>query len=205
MHASLEAVRLRPGARTRLRGRRARRAAGTPPSRGGGRGTRADLRRLRNRAAAARAAHVPLGAPAAERRARRVGAGAARPRNPARTRAPRGAVAVFRPAVALPFWVATYIAWHLPWVYDYALRHPHSLLHVEHAMYLARRHRRSGGRSCTARTRQGSRPAISLPRSCSRPRSGCCSRSSRARSTRSTRTRRARGGLGRSPTSRSRA
>jgi cytochrome c oxidase assembly factor CtaG len=43
---------------------------------------------------------------------------------------------VFQPAVALPFWIVTYIAWHLPWVYDYALRHPHSLLHVEHAMYL---------------------------------------------------------------------
>jgi cytochrome c oxidase assembly factor CtaG len=44
---------------------------------------------------------------------------------------------LFRPAVALPVWILTYIAWHLPWVYDYALRHPHSLLHVEHAMYLA--------------------------------------------------------------------
>ena len=43
---------------------------------------------------------------------------------------------LFRPAVALPVWIITYIAWHLPWVYDYALRHPHSLLHVEHAMYL---------------------------------------------------------------------
>ena len=43
---------------------------------------------------------------------------------------------VLRPAVALPLWIGTYIAWHLPWVYDYALQHPHSLLHVEHAMYL---------------------------------------------------------------------
>jgi cytochrome c oxidase assembly factor CtaG len=43
---------------------------------------------------------------------------------------------LFKPAVALPLWIATYIAWHLPWAYDYALRHPHSLLHVEHAMYL---------------------------------------------------------------------
>src|SRR3954454_19941705 len=43
---------------------------------------------------------------------------------------------LFRPAVALPLWIVTYIAWHLPWAYDYALRHPHSLLHVEHAMYL---------------------------------------------------------------------
>src|SRR6266850_3832747 len=31
-----------------------------------------------------------------------------------------------RPTVALPFWIVTYPAWHLPWPYDYALRHPHS-------------------------------------------------------------------------------
>jgi cytochrome c oxidase assembly factor CtaG len=45
--------------------------------------------------------------------------------------------ALFNPFVALPTWIATYLLWHLPWVYDYAMRHPHSLLHVEHAMYLA--------------------------------------------------------------------
>jgi cytochrome c oxidase assembly factor CtaG len=45
--------------------------------------------------------------------------------------------ALFRPLVAMPVWIATYLVWHLPWIYDYALRHPHSLLHVEHAMYLA--------------------------------------------------------------------
>jgi cytochrome c oxidase assembly factor CtaG len=45
--------------------------------------------------------------------------------------------ALFDPFVALPVWIATYLLWHLPWVYDYALRRPHSLLHVEHAMYLA--------------------------------------------------------------------
>jgi len=44
---------------------------------------------------------------------------------------------LFRPFVAMPVWIATYLVWHLPWIYDYALRHPHSLLHVEHAMYLA--------------------------------------------------------------------
>src|SRR3954464_4138491 len=38
---------------------------------------------------------------------------------------------------ALAAWLLTYYAWHLPWAYDYALRHPHSLLHVEHLMYLA--------------------------------------------------------------------
>src|SRR3979409_1407514 len=39
---------------------------------------------------------------------------------------------LFRPLVALPLWVVTYLVWHLPWIYDYALEHPHSLLHVEH-------------------------------------------------------------------------
>ena len=40
------------------------------------------------------------------------------------------------PAVpALAVWVVNYGVWHLPWVYDAALRHPHSLLHLEHAMY----------------------------------------------------------------------
>jgi cytochrome c oxidase assembly factor CtaG len=42
----------------------------------------------------------------------------------------------FRPFVALPVWLLTYFAWHLPWAYDYALRHPHSLLHVEHLTYV---------------------------------------------------------------------
>src|SRR5947207_4453045 len=41
------------------------------------------------------------------------------------------------PLLALPLWVAVYLAWHLPWLYDLALRHPHSLLHVEHVSYLA--------------------------------------------------------------------
>src|SRR6266542_3729948 len=43
---------------------------------------------------------------------------------------------LFRPLVALPLWLATYFLWHLPWPYDFALRHPHSLLHVEHLCYL---------------------------------------------------------------------
>jgi cytochrome c oxidase assembly factor CtaG len=43
----------------------------------------------------------------------------------------------FRPLVALPVWLAAYYTWHLPWIYDAALRHPHSLLHVEHLTYLA--------------------------------------------------------------------
>jgi cytochrome c oxidase assembly factor CtaG len=44
---------------------------------------------------------------------------------------------LFSPLVALPVWLATYYTWHLPWIYDAALRHPHSLLHVEHLTYLA--------------------------------------------------------------------
>ncbi len=45
--------------------------------------------------------------------------------------------ALTRPALALPLWVATYFAWHLPWVYDFALRHPQTVLHAEHLSYLA--------------------------------------------------------------------
>ena len=45
-------------------------------------------------------------------------------------------VPLFRPLVALPLWLVTYFAWHLPWVYDFALHHPHSLLHVEHVAYV---------------------------------------------------------------------
>jgi putative membrane protein len=42
------------------------------------------------------------------------------------------------PAVpALVLWAVNYGVWHLPWVYDTALRHQHTLLHLEHAMYFA--------------------------------------------------------------------
>src|SRR3954447_2090238 len=37
---------------------------------------------------------------------------------------------------ALAAWLIVYFAWHLPWAYDYALRHQHSLFHVEHLTYL---------------------------------------------------------------------
>jgi cytochrome c oxidase assembly factor CtaG len=43
--------------------------------------------------------------------------------------------AVTHPLVALPVWLATYYTWHVPWVYDGALTHLHSVLHVEHATY----------------------------------------------------------------------
>lgn len=36
---------------------------------------------------------------------------------------------------ALALWIVNYCVWHLPWVYDAALRQPHSLLHLEHALY----------------------------------------------------------------------
>jgi cytochrome c oxidase assembly factor CtaG len=45
--------------------------------------------------------------------------------------------ALTNPLVALPLWLATYFAWHVPWIYDRALEHQHSLLHVEHATYFA--------------------------------------------------------------------
>lgn len=41
------------------------------------------------------------------------------------------------PAVALPLWLANYMIWHLPWLYDAALENPSTLLHLEHAMYFA--------------------------------------------------------------------
>jgi cytochrome c oxidase assembly factor CtaG len=37
---------------------------------------------------------------------------------------------------ALVAWLATYFVWHVPVIYDAALRRPHTLLHVEHATYL---------------------------------------------------------------------
>ena len=41
-----------------------------------------------------------------------------------------------RPPVALGLWLATYFLWHLPAAYDAALRN-YTLLHLEHACYLA--------------------------------------------------------------------
>ena len=45
--------------------------------------------------------------------------------------------ALTHPFVALPLWVCAYALWHVPALYDAALRHPHSLLGLEHATYLA--------------------------------------------------------------------
>ena len=43
--------------------------------------------------------------------------------------------ALTHPLVALPAWLANYMVWHLPWLYDAALEHPGTLLHLEHALY----------------------------------------------------------------------
>lgn len=43
---------------------------------------------------------------------------------------------VTRPVVALPLWVGTYVVWHVPALYDAALRHPATLLPLEHATYV---------------------------------------------------------------------
>ena len=42
--------------------------------------------------------------------------------------------ALTHPAVGLPLWLASYTFWHVPAVYDAALRN-HAVLHVEHASY----------------------------------------------------------------------
>lgn len=39
------------------------------------------------------------------------------------------------PLVALPLWLGTYFAWHVPAIYDAALTRQSSLLHVEHLTY----------------------------------------------------------------------
>lgn len=50
-------------------------------------------------------------------------------------RAP-GVRALTHPLVALPAWIGTYVLWHVPAFYDAALRHPGSLLVLEHLCYL---------------------------------------------------------------------
>ena len=42
------------------------------------------------------------------------------------------------PAIpALTLWLVNYAVWHIPIVYDTALRNPHTLLHLEHGLYFA--------------------------------------------------------------------
>ena len=50
---------------------------------------------------------------------------------------PRVMRVLTHPFVALPVWVATYALWHVPVLYDAALRRPDSLLALEHATYVA--------------------------------------------------------------------
>jgi putative membrane protein len=59
------------------------------------------------------------------------------PRLAGRISRPRTFRALTHPLVALPLWIGTYAAWHVPALYDAALRHPSSLLAVEHATYVA--------------------------------------------------------------------
>jgi cytochrome c oxidase assembly factor CtaG len=54
----------------------------------------------------------------------------------ARLTGPRILRFLTRPYVALPLWVGTYALWHVPALYDAALRHPSSLLALEHATYV---------------------------------------------------------------------
>ena len=44
---------------------------------------------------------------------------------------------VTHPLVALPAWLASSYAWHLPALYDTALEHQESVLHLEHASFFA--------------------------------------------------------------------
>ena len=59
------------------------------------------------------------------------------PRLAERLTGPRVLRVLTTPFVALPLWVGTYALWHVPALYDAALRHPSSLLALEHATYVA--------------------------------------------------------------------
>lgn len=58
------------------------------------------------------------------------------PRVAERVSSPAAIRLVTRPAVALPLWAGTYALWHVPALYDAALRHPDTLLPLEHATYV---------------------------------------------------------------------
>lgn len=53
------------------------------------------------------------------------------------TRRSRPLRTLTHPFVTLPIWLMTYFAWHIPAAYDTALRHPGTLLHLEHLCYFA--------------------------------------------------------------------
>ncbi len=54
----------------------------------------------------------------------------------ARLSRPRPLGLLTQPFVALPLWVATYALWHVPALYDAALRRPDTLLALEHLTYV---------------------------------------------------------------------
>jgi putative membrane protein len=54
----------------------------------------------------------------------------------ARLSRPRIVRVLTHPYVALPLWVGTYALWHVPLLYDAALRRPDTLLALEHASYV---------------------------------------------------------------------
>ena len=56
---------------------------------------------------------------------------------PAGLALPRALRPLTHPLVALPLWLGTYFAWHVPAAYDAALRRPESLIHLEHVCYFA--------------------------------------------------------------------
>jgi putative membrane protein len=58
------------------------------------------------------------------------------PRLAERLTRPRVVRGLTRPYIALPLWVGTYALWHVPALYDAALRHPSSLLALEHTTYV---------------------------------------------------------------------
>ncbi|RDI74533.1 putative membrane protein [Gaiella occulta] len=49
---------------------------------------------------------------------------------------PRTMRVLVHPFAALPLWLGNYALWHVPALYDEALRRPHSLLLLEHLLYL---------------------------------------------------------------------
>ena len=81
--------------------------------------------------------------------------------------------ALTHPAVALPLWLANYMVWHLPWIYDAALENPNGLLHLEHAHVLRHRGRdvvvRLPGRAAPPRARARGRPTSSRDSSLASP------------------------------------
>ena len=84
-------------------------------------GTRAERQALRTASFLAGCALLVLGVP---------------PALAARVTGPRIVRFLTRPYVALPLWVGTYALWHVPALYDAALRHPSSLLALEHTTYV---------------------------------------------------------------------